>query len=82
MISGKRGFFVRVTNVGSFNALVQAAEKLAAQKNQSFEAQRRAGYYEIVTHSPALWHEIYLYGQMLAQAQDENIDGGELPLQN
>jgi len=25
----------------------------------------------------ALWHELYLYGQMLAQAQDENIDGGE-----
>ncbi|HEX3049777.1 MAG TPA: hypothetical protein VHP83_03915 [Aggregatilineaceae bacterium] len=81
MTSGKRGFFVRVTNVGIFNALVQAAEKLAAQKNQSFEAQRRGGYYEIVTHNAALWHEIYLYGQMLAQAQDENIDGGEFPLQ-
>ncbi len=70
-------YFIRVTNVGIFNNLVQAAEKLAAAKNATYEARRRAGFYELVTGSAALWHELYLYGQMLAQAQDENIDGGE-----
>ena len=71
-------YFIRVTNVGIFNALVQAAERIAAEKNASFEARRRQGYYELVTASAALWHELYLYGQMLAQAQDDVIDGGEL----
>ncbi len=70
-------FFIRVTNVGIFNRLVHTAEKLAAAKNVTFEARRHAGFYEIVTNSAALWQELYLYGQMLAQAQDENIDGGE-----
>jgi hypothetical protein len=46
-------------------------------RNATFEARRRTGFYELVTGSQTLWHELYLYGQMLAQAQDENIDGGE-----
>jgi hypothetical protein len=71
-------YFVRVTNVSIFNALVKAAERSAADKSTTFEARRRQGYYELVTASTTLWHEIYLYGQMLAQAQDESIDGGEL----
>jgi hypothetical protein len=70
-------YFIRVTNVGIFNALVAAAEKTAAEKSATFEARRNRGYYELVTGSAALWHELYLYGQMLAQAQDEDIDGGE-----
>jgi len=73
----KKQYFIRVTNVGVFNALVSAAEKTAAERNATFEARRNRGYYELVTGSAALWHELYLYGQMLAQAQDENIDGGE-----
>jgi len=73
----KRQYFIRVTNVGIFNALVAAAEKTAAEKDAAFEAGRNRGYYELITTSAALWHELYLYGQMLAQAQDENIDGGE-----
>jgi hypothetical protein len=77
MQNARMNYFIRVTNVGIFNSLVKAAEKLAAAKNVTFEARRRTGFYELVTGSAALWHELYLYGQMLAQAQDENIDGGE-----
>jgi hypothetical protein len=68
-------YFIRVTNVGIFNAMIAAAEK---KEGMHFEAQRRGGYYEFATANMGLWREIYLYGQMLAQAQDENIDGGEL----
>jgi hypothetical protein len=74
----RRTYFIRVTNVGIFNALVAAADHYAADRGVSFEARRSRGYYELVTNSTALWHEIYLYGQMLAQAQDETIEGGEL----
>lgn len=71
-------YFIRVTNVGIFNALVEAAESAADKHSVNFEARRRQGYYEIVTASVSLWQELYLYGQLLAQAQDENIDGGEI----
>jgi hypothetical protein len=77
MQDARMNYFIRVTNVGIFNNLVKTAEKLAAAKAATFEARRRAGFYELVTGSAALWHELYLYGQMLAQAQDEYIDGGE-----
>jgi hypothetical protein len=77
MNNARLSYFIRLTNVGIFNALVEAAERLANDKNAKFAAHRRGGYYEFVTSSAALWHELYLYGQMLAQAQDEEIDGGE-----
>jgi hypothetical protein len=77
MHDARMKYFIRVTNVGIFNNLVRAAERLAAAHSATFEARRRTGYYELVTGSAALWHELYLYGQMLAQAQDEDIDGGE-----
>jgi hypothetical protein len=76
MNSGRKRYFIRVTNIGIFNAMIAAAEK---KEGVTFEAQRRAGYYEFATANMGLWREIYLYGQMLAQAQDEKIDGGELP---
>ena len=57
---------------------VEAAEAAAAKHSADFQARRRQGYYEIVTASASLWQELYLYGQMLAQAQDEHIDGGEV----
>jgi hypothetical protein len=78
MNNARMMYFIRVTNVGIFNALVEAAENAAAKHSADFEARRRQGYYEIVTASASLWQELYLYGQMLAQAQEENIDGGEV----
>jgi hypothetical protein len=78
MTNARMMYFIRVTNVGIFNALVEAAEKAAAKHSAEFEARRRQGYYELVTANVALWQELYLYGQMLAQAQDEHIDGGEV----
>ena len=79
MANARMMYFIRVTNIGIFNALVEAAENAAARHSATFEARRRQGhYYELVTASTALWQELYLYGQMLAQAQDEHIDGGEV----
>lgn len=79
MTNARMMYFIRVTNVGLFNALVEAAENAAARYSAPFEARRRQGYYyELVTASHALWNELYLYGQLLAQAQDEHIDGGEV----
>ena len=79
MSNARMRYFIRVTNIAIFNALVEAAEKHAAEQNVTYEAQRRNGYYELSTGSADLWHDLYLYGQMIAQAQDEYIDGGELP---
>jgi hypothetical protein len=78
MTNARMMYFIRVTNVGIFNALVEAAEKSSARHNAEVEARRREGYYELLTGSKSLWQELYLYGQMLAQAQSENIDGGEV----
>ncbi|MBN1681839.1 MAG: hypothetical protein JW966_16280 [Anaerolineae bacterium] len=80
MTKTRMSYFIRVTNVGIFNALVAAAEKAAARHATIFDARRRGGFYILSTTNQALWRELYLYGQMLAQAQDENIDGGELTL--
>ncbi len=77
MNTGRKTYFIRVTNVVLFNAIVQAAEKAAAASGATFDARRVQGYYELVTDGATLWQELYLYGQMLAQAQDENIEGGE-----
>jgi hypothetical protein len=57
--------------------MVKAAEHLSAEKGADFEARRSGGYYELVTISAEFWHDLYLYGQMIVQAQDEYIDGGE-----
>ncbi len=76
--SARMKYFIRVTNVALFNTLVKAAERMASEKSFSFSAERRGGYYELQTNNSALWQELYLYGQMLAQAGDENIEGGEL----
>jgi len=70
-------YFLRVTSVGIFNALVSSAEERAELHGAVYEARRSRGYYELVTPSESLWRELYLYGQMLAQAQDETIEGGE-----
>jgi hypothetical protein len=73
----KGKYFIRVTSVSLFNVLVDATERTAPRYDATFVAQRSRGYYEIGTDSIVLWQEIYLYGQFLAQAQDEFIDGGE-----
>lgn len=78
MNNARMKYFIRVTNVGIFNALVKAAEDYAAEKSSIYEARRQGGFYEVVTSHFGLWQNLYLYGQMLAQAQDENIEGGEL----
>lgn len=70
-------YFIRVTNVNLFNAIVRTAEDTAPQHGATFQARRNHGYYELLTSDRALWHELYLYAQMLAQAQDENIEGGQ-----
>ena len=76
MMNARMMYFIRVTNVGIFNAIVKSAEGAADRHNAKFEARRRQGYFELLTTSESLWQELYLYGQMLAQAQDEQIDGG------
>ncbi len=70
-------YFIRVTNVGVFNSLVQAAEAAVTRHKTTFDTHRQGGYYKLVTPSATLWNELYLYGQVLAQAQDEHIEGGE-----
>ncbi|HLA43304.1 MAG TPA: hypothetical protein VJZ27_07710 [Aggregatilineales bacterium] len=67
-------YYIRVTNVRIFNALVASAEDSASAH---FEARRQGGYYILRTNDEILWKDLYLYGQMLAQAQGENIEAGQ-----
>lgn len=67
-------YYLRVTNVKLFNALVASAEKSEAK---DLETRREGGYYIIRTNNQYVWRELFLYGQMLAQAQGEIIEAGE-----
>ena len=77
MKTARMKFFIRVTNVGIFNLLVEAAEEKAHAHHAELKPRRSRGYYELRTSSADLWQALYLYGQVLAQAQDDYIDGGE-----
>lgn len=66
-------YYIRVTEVGIFNALVAAAESSAVQ---DIDAQRSEGFFILRTNDEILWKDLYLYGQMLAQAQGEYIEAG------
>lgn len=67
-------YYIRVTNVRLFNTLVESAERSEAR---DIEARRDGGYYVLRTNNRDVWHELFLYGQMLAQAQGELIEAGE-----
>ncbi|NJL94239.1 MAG: hypothetical protein HC915_11200 [Anaerolineae bacterium] len=67
-------YYIRVTNVRLFDLLVEAAEKTGVR---DLEASREQGYYILRTNNQFLWKDIFLYGQMLAQAQDDFIEAGE-----
>jgi hypothetical protein len=67
-------YYIRVMDVKLFNALVASAEKNAAR---GYEAVRSEGYYVIRTNDEVLWKELYLYGQMLAQAQGAYLEAGQ-----
>jgi hypothetical protein len=67
-------YFIRVTNVKVFNALVASAEDAGTS---DFDAFRSEGYYVLRTNDEFLWKDLYLYGQMLAQAQGEYIEAGQ-----
>lgn len=68
-------YYIRVTNVDLFNLIVAEAEKHDIA--EEFGATRQQGYYELRTSNSNLWHELVLYGQMLAQLQAEFIETGE-----
>lgn len=67
-------YYIRLTNVNLFNAIVASAEKSEAS---DIEANREGGFYVLRTNNQFVWRELFLYGQMLAQAQDELIEAGE-----
>lgn len=67
-------YYVRVTNVRIFNAIVASAEETDVR---DLDTRRESGYYILRTNDALLWRELYLYGQVLAQAQGEFIEAGE-----
>jgi len=66
-------YYIRVTEVGIFNALVASAE---ASGVQDIDTRRSEGYFVLRTNDEILWKDLYLYGQMLAQAQGELLEAG------
>lgn len=67
-------YYIRVLDIGLFNALVASAEESQAA---NFEAKRDAGYYILRTNDEILWQDLFLYGQMIAQANDFFIEAGQ-----
>lgn len=67
-------YYIRVTEVRLFNNLVSAAEEA---QSLGFEALREGDSYVLRTQDEYLWRDLFLYGQMLAQAQGEWIEAGE-----
>lgn len=69
-------YYIRVLRLDLFNTLYTFAES----KNwlETVRMERKDGYYLLTTEDPTLWHELFLYGQLLAQEQDAAIDGGEM----
>lgn len=67
-------YYIRVTDVSLFNALVASAEDSGVM---DIEARRVGGYYVLRTNDEILWKDLFLYGQMLAQAQGEFIEAGQ-----
>ena len=68
-------YYIRVTNIDLFNMIVAEAEK--HDIGDALQADRRHGYYELRTTDELLWHELAIYGQMVAQLQSEFIETGE-----
>lgn len=64
-------FYIRVRNIQLFNLIYAEAPPHLVQ------AKHTAGVYTLYTDHEQLWHELFLYGQILAQDQDAYIDGGE-----
>ncbi len=58
-----------------FNTLYAYIER--TDMLDQFDAQRQSGYYILSTTDSHFWHELYLYGQLLAQDSDVFIEGGE-----
>lgn len=73
-------YYIRVISVALFNLVVASAERHAAGGDR-IQTARRNGYYEMRTHDHDLWQDVYLYGQMIAQAQDDFIEAGEDPIE-
>ncbi len=67
-------YYIQVTDIKLFNNLVAAAEDA---NGVHFEALRQGDLYILRTQDEVLWQELFLYGQMLAHAQGEWIEGGE-----
>jgi hypothetical protein len=67
-------FYIRVTDVTIFNALVASAE---SSESDDFNAYRDEGYFVLRTNDEFLWQDLFLYGQMVAQAQGEYIEAGQ-----
>jgi len=67
-------YYIRVTNVKLFNAIVASAESSEAK---DIETSREGGFYVLCTNNQFVWKELFLYGQMFAQAQGEVIEAGE-----
>lgn len=73
--SARHSYYIHVTDVGLFNQLYAAAERMAV--TGEVITTRHNGYYELRTSSQQVWQELYLYGQIVAQYQDLFIMVGE-----
>jgi hypothetical protein len=68
-------FYIRVTDIKLFNNLVASAEDV---EEVHFQALREGDSYVLRTNDEVLWQDLYLYGQMLAHAEGEMIEGGHV----
>jgi hypothetical protein len=73
-------FYIRVAEVDILDALYSFIE--AHGIAHLVKAQRQHGYFLLTTEDAALWRDLFLYAQIIAQDQDSLIDGGEFTTQH
>lgn len=67
-------YYIRVTDPALFEALVDSANNSEAN---DIEKKREGGYLVLRTNNEFVWRELFLYGQMLAQASGATIEAGD-----
>jgi len=67
-------YYIRVTDVTIFNALVDSAE---ASETDDVNAYRDEGSYVLRNNVEILWQYLFLYGHMVAQAHGDFIEAGQ-----
>jgi hypothetical protein len=65
-------YYIRFSSVRLLDSLLAVA-----QQAKDLNVQRTEQHFLLRTNDEALWKDLFLYGQMLANAENEQIEAGQ-----